>query len=253
LHQNLIPVPIVIIKTISIEMETNNEILKKLVLLNQLQRKILFQCLHDVQSPLSAVSGYIELMHISLNGDKDLSKIERYRSKIQSGVDDISQIIEQIRYTHNKAIEEIEGGQYEVSLSWFLDDFCKNASPLAIKKGQKIIFQYEETEFYLNNNVFLLRLFLYNIIIKLLTFTPKGECITLANNRIKEGVEIIFITEKSDRSASEIVNEIMNGKSSSEPDHPKTMAHTMAILNSTINSETREEGGVNLIVKLSGI
>jgi len=237
-------------------MRRNNEDLVKKNLLNQLQKKVLSQSLHDVQSPLSAVSGYLELLQICLKGDKDLTKIDRYRQKIQAGVDEVSNIVNQIRYIENKSIADEESGDYKISLPWFLDDLCSHATSFAVNGDKKVDYIQRGDEYYLRNHIPLIRLFLYNIIVMLLKFIPKGETIKVSNENAETGFAITFTVDTSKRSSSEILNLILTNKSRSfsiaeegtddEPLH--TMELVMKILNCTFRSESAKENGARISV-----
>lgn len=169
---------------------------------NQLQKRILFQCLHDVQSPLSAISGYLELLQICLEYDKDLNKIERYRDKIESGVSEISKILEQIRYSNDDEIINEDG--LEVALYWFIDDLCQNVSSLAKKRGQKVDHIINNKGYHLKKDISLLRLLLYNILISLLKFTPKGGAVNVSSSANGKSISIIFLTDGAERPVSEV-------------------------------------------------
>ena len=69
---------------------------KKLRALHKLQKKIVRKNMHDAMSPISAISGYLELMDLTLDNDADVERIERYRQKIKSGIHELNTIIEQL-------------------------------------------------------------------------------------------------------------------------------------------------------------
>ena len=78
---------------------------KKLRALHKLQKKIVRKNMHDAMSPISAISGYLELMNLTLDNDADVERIERYRQKIKSGIHELNTIIEQL---HERFSEEDE-------------------------------------------------------------------------------------------------------------------------------------------------
>lgn len=241
-------------------MDTNQDYLEKKILLYRLQKKILFQSLHDMQSPLSAVSGYLELLQICLKGDKDLTKIERYRRNLQFGFDEVNHIVEQIRYIENKTVEDEEGGKYDVSLSWFLRDLCLHATSFAENKEQKVVYVESKSECYLRKNIPLLRLFLYNTILILLKYMPKGKTIQLSNENVETGVAITCTVQECIRSASEIRDIILadQNRSSSQSvegivnqDLP-AMEQAMKVLHCSFSSESLRDKGVLIRVLFTG-
>lgn len=78
---------------------------KKLRALHKLQKKMVRKNMHDAMSPISAISGYLELMNLTLDQDADVERIERYRQKIKSGIHELNTIIEQL---HDRFSEEDE-------------------------------------------------------------------------------------------------------------------------------------------------
>lgn len=235
-------------------MELNQECLLKQNLLYQLQKKILHQSLHDLQSPLSAVSGYVELMKICTEGDKDFTKIDRYRRNIQSGVDEVNEIIEQIRYLEMKTAEDERSGDYDVSLSWFLGDLCFQASSFVESKKQKVICIESASEYYLKKNISLIRLFLYSIIITMLKFMPKNGIMKLSYEVYESGVAITFSGKEFVRSASKILNEILTDSGSmfsvvEEDDGTlaaQTMGRAMNQLHCSLSSESKDKAEVKI-------
>lgn len=59
-------------------------------------RKIVCLKMHKAMSPISAISGYLELMKMLLEKDAESETLERYRSKVEQGVDEIGEIVEDL-------------------------------------------------------------------------------------------------------------------------------------------------------------
>ena len=70
--------------------------------LQRMQKSLVRQYTHNAMSPISAISGYLDLMKMFLEGDMDKQRLERYRSKIAEGVDELSDIVEEL----HEAIEQ---------------------------------------------------------------------------------------------------------------------------------------------------
>lgn len=241
-------------------MERNQEHLIKQNLLYRLQKKILFQSLHDLQSPLSAVSGYLELMQICSDGDKDFTKIDRYRQNIQSGIDEIDEIIKLIRYLEMKTSEDERSGDYDVSLNWFLGDLCYQVISYAESKSQKIVYEESVSERYLKKNISLVRLFLYNILIGMLKFMPKKGVIKISYEAINSGVAITFTGKEFVRSASRMLDEIISDKESMFSMHEEdnnalpvhTMDRVMKKLECSLSSESLDDTAVKISALFMG-
>lgn len=77
---------------------------QKLKLVHDFQKKAVRKNMHRAMSPISAISGYLELIRMLLmkDVDVDVEKIERYRTKIDEGVSELSEIIEELYEAFNE-------------------------------------------------------------------------------------------------------------------------------------------------------
>jgi len=110
------------------ESERLKEKYTKLKTVHQLQKSIVRQNMHNVMSPLSAISGYLELIHITLLSNPDLDQIEYYRKKIDLGIQEVNTIIEQLQGIYNDEndtllIEDVEN-LLDVDLNWLVREVC---------------------------------------------------------------------------------------------------------------------------------
>lgn len=62
--------------------------------------------MHKAMSPISAISGYLELLKMLLEQKDDSESLERYRSKIEEGVSEISEIVEDLYSAFDNMREE---------------------------------------------------------------------------------------------------------------------------------------------------
>ncbi|GAA5522484.1 hypothetical protein Asal01_02445 [Fodinibius salicampi] len=62
----------------------------------ELRDKMVREYMHNAMSPISAISGYLELMQMFLQDEVDAERVEKYRSKIQKGISELSDIIEDL-------------------------------------------------------------------------------------------------------------------------------------------------------------
>jgi homospermidine synthase len=79
------------------EIERLKDKYSKLKSVHQLQKSIVRQNMHNAMSPLSAISGYLELINMSLMTEPDIEQIDFYRKKIESGINEVNTIIEQLQ------------------------------------------------------------------------------------------------------------------------------------------------------------
>lgn len=78
---------------------------KRLRTLYNLQKSIVRQNMHNAMSPISAISGYLELMNLTLDEDADPERIERYRKKIENGIQELNIILEHLHKTFSEEVE----------------------------------------------------------------------------------------------------------------------------------------------------
>jgi signal transduction histidine kinase len=72
----------------------------------ELQEEIVCDKMHKAMSPISAISGYLELMKIMLENDKDKESIERYRSKVEEGIGELGEIVEELYDAFDEGIQK---------------------------------------------------------------------------------------------------------------------------------------------------
>ena len=93
----------------------------------QLQQNMVQQNMHNAMSPISAISGYLELINLLLFQDMDINKtrIENYRKKIQNGVVELNYILEQLQdvYSEDYA-ENLHEMESCVEVNWLVRDIC---------------------------------------------------------------------------------------------------------------------------------
>ena len=110
------------------EIERLKEKYIKLKKVHQLQKSIVRQNMHNAMSPLSAISGYLELINISLSSDPDLDQIEYYRNKIEIGIHEVNTIIEQLQGIYNDENDTVLVDDAEhlldVDLNWLVREVC---------------------------------------------------------------------------------------------------------------------------------
>lgn len=146
------------------EAERLKEKYTKLKTVHQLQKSIVRQNMHNAMSPLSAISGYLELINISLLSNPDLEQIEYYRKKIETGIHEVNTIIEQLQGIYNDEsdnllIDDIEH-LLDVDLNWLVREVCNKMhfTDSDIKLNMKSISLHVQTD------IFITKLIIFNLI-----------------------------------------------------------------------------------------
>ncbi len=215
----------------------------------------LMQCLHDIQSPLSGTSGYLELMQICLNGDKDLLKIARYRNKIQNGLEELEAILNQITYIYKGEVKGDELNLIEFDLQWLLNEVCENITALAAKKDQVINFTRDKSQnIHIISDLMILKLFIYNLIISVLKVAAKEERIHLVMNIVDNSIQLFVRINEIVRPLDEVIlpyieNEQLPASAEYKPDS-RYGAIAIAMLNGSVQIERYRDKGAEIMVLL---
>lgn len=78
----------------------------------KLQKRLVQENMHKAMSPVSAISGYLELMRMFLDQDEvDKEKLEAYRKKIEEGMVELSEIIEELHRTFKEQENQENEGE----------------------------------------------------------------------------------------------------------------------------------------------
>lgn len=228
--------------------------ISKAVLVRNLQKESLMQCLHDIQSPLSGASGYLELMQICLNGDKDLFKIARYRNKIQEGLEELEKILVQMSYIYNGEVKGDELSFVEFDLNWLVSDICVNISALAQKRSQSIIFKSKSQSIHVKSDMIVLKLLLYHLMITVLKVAAKEENIEMAIKRNNHTAEINIRINEIVRPLNEVIDPFMESANLAATDEAEQSTHYGAqainLLNGSIQTDTFKETGAEILFNL---
>jgi signal transduction histidine kinase len=89
---------------------------KRLEAVYKLQKRLVQENMHKAMSPVSAISGYLELMRMFLDQEEvDKEKLEAYRKKIEEGMAELSEIIEELHRTFKEQEDQVNEGEVVLS------------------------------------------------------------------------------------------------------------------------------------------
>lgn len=135
----------------------------KLKTVHELQKSIVRQNIHNAMSPLSAISGYLELINMSLMNDPDLEQLEFYRQKIEKGITEVNTIIEQLQgiYTDetDTTTQDVDS-MLVVDLNWLVRDVCSKMH----FTEQDIQFDMKSAALHVQTDIFITKLIIFNLI-----------------------------------------------------------------------------------------
>ncbi|MDZ7772928.1 MAG: HAMP domain-containing sensor histidine kinase [Balneolaceae bacterium] len=123
---------------------------------------------------MNAVSGYLDLMNDALEEDGDLSRILDYHRMIQSGINDISDMLNQLN-----EIAKIEKGLVslhftKVDLCWLIEETCDLLRPIAQKEDRRLVYDAPEYPVYAEVDFVKLKRVVYNLISNGIKYTGVG-------------------------------------------------------------------------------
>lgn len=126
---------------------------------------------HDLSSPLNAVSGYLDLMDDCLEDNSKIDKIENYHHRIQSGVHDVMDMLNQL-----SDISKIEHGRVsldmvKVNLGWLVDEVCKLLESNAIEKDINLSTDIPKDPVYIEADTIKLKRVIQNLVANAIKYT----------------------------------------------------------------------------------
>ncbi len=146
------------------EIELLKEKYVKLKTVHQLQKSIVQQNMHNAMSPLSAISGYLELINLALLSNPDLKQIESYRKKIEDGIVEVNTIIAQLQNiyndeTDNLLVEETEH-LLDVDLNWLVREVCEKMH----FTNSEVLLNTKIISLHVRTDIFITKLIVFNLI-----------------------------------------------------------------------------------------
>lgn len=157
---------------------------KHLKAIHDLQNRTVRHFIHNVMSPLSAVSGYLELLSNNLTNDLDNKKLERYSGKIGDGLDEIGFLLEQL---HDIFKEEQTHGDGEdspsVELNWLVNEVKNIVSNSSELKSAQVLFNESKTPVFVKAELFQLKLMIYNLVTTADCFSTKQSSLEIEVDR----------------------------------------------------------------------
>jgi len=147
------------------ELESLRRKYKHLKAVHQLQNRTVRHFMHNVMSPLSAVSGYLELLMNNLHGSEQQEKLTRYSGNIGDGLNEIGFLLEQLHDIYKE--DDYEGStsdQPVVELNWLVNEVKEIISNSTELKASDITFIELGEPVFVKAELFQIKLMIYNLI-----------------------------------------------------------------------------------------
>ncbi len=191
----------------------------KLKSVHRLQKSIVRQNIHNAMSPLSAISGYLELINLSLmDEDPDVEQVDFYRRKIERGVKEVSTILEQLHgiYTdESDAVTEDSETIIDVDLNWLVREVC---SKMHFTESD-IKLDIQSNLLHVQTDIFIAKLIVFNLINYASKCNKKGKRISLTTDQTTMFATFTVEFEASDMKRRDIQHVIKSANKFSQSLH----------------------------------
>lgn len=185
------------------EIERLKDKYSKLKSVHQLQKSIVRQNMHNAMSPLSAISGYLELINMSLMTEPDIEQIDFYRKKIESGINEVNTIIEQLQGIYSDESDstgEDEDAILDVDLNWLVREVCNKMH----FTNSDMTFNMKTVSLHVHTDIFITKLIIFNLINYAAKCHKKGEQITLITDKAEGHATFSVVFDAAENKKIEI-------------------------------------------------
>lgn len=202
----------------------------KIVGVHRLQRSIVKQNMHNAMSPISAISGYLELINMSLLGNPDVEKIESYRKKIESGVAEVNSIIEQLQdiYSQDLITSGPDTQKVEVDLNWLITDVLDNMY------GRRDLIELDTAKepLHISTDLFIAKLIIFNLINYAGKVALRSEGVHISSDKEAGSAVLMIEFTASEQKRTELASLFRNSDNSRLPEGIEENSFNDGILSS---------------------
>lgn len=185
---------------------------KHLKAVQQLQNRTVRHFMHNVMSPLSAVSGYLELLINNLDGLENEEKLSRYSKNIGDGLNEIGFLLEQLHDIYKD--DNTEGGtsdQPVVELNWLVNEVRQIVSNSTELRASSISFIESSEPVFVKAELFQIKLMIYNLFTIADSFSSEGSTLEVEVDR-DESEFALLIRSTGDTFSDSSLKEIFKSK-----------------------------------------
>lgn len=185
---------------------------KHLKAVQQLQNRTVRHFMHNVMSPLSAVSGYLELLINNLDGLQNEEKLSRYSKNIGDGLNEIGFLLEQLHDIYKD--DNTEGGTTEqpvVELNWLVNEVRQIVSNSTELRASSISFIESAEPVFVKAELFQIKLMIYNLFTIADSFSSEGSTLEIEVDR-DESEFALLIRSTGDTFSDSSLKEVFKSK-----------------------------------------
>jgi len=185
---------------------------KQLKAVHDLQNRTVRHFMHNIMSPLSAVSGYLELLANNLSREADPDKLERYSNRIGDGLNEIGFLLEQLHEIYKD--EQSSGGsdgKPVVELNWLVGEVKNIVSNSTEIRSNKLTVRESKKPIYVEAELFQVKLMIYNLIITVDEFSAKSSTLEIELES-EESEFALFIRCNGDANIDESLKRVFKSR-----------------------------------------
>ncbi|MEX1118909.1 MAG: HAMP domain-containing sensor histidine kinase [Terrimicrobiaceae bacterium] len=137
-------------------------------------------CLHNVMTPVSAISGYLDLLNERLNRGEGDEKLERYSRKIAEGIHEVGFLLEQLHDMYRMESQNSELAEYpEVNLNWLAEEVADIINGSFELTAEKVVCTVGPKPIFIHADLFQIKLIIYHLITSADQFTTSDSRIEI--------------------------------------------------------------------------
>jgi signal transduction histidine kinase len=144
--------------------------------LYQLQKISGENFVHNSMSPLSTISGYLELMDLGFEAGLSTDKLQGYREKIEKGVNELGFILEQMQELFGRNDSTL----MDLNADWIIEDIKSKLHNSARFQGQVLSIVGQDRGVYVTADPFQMRMCIYNLLMVSARFADQNEPIEIS-------------------------------------------------------------------------
>jgi len=184
-------------RSVPVKKQSEHESLKRkykhLKAVHELQNRTVRHFMHNVMSPLSAVSGYLELLTNSLASVPDSEKLDRYSSNISSGLNEIGFMLEQLHDIYKEDHHHPDQRNCPVvELNWLVNEVKDIVTGAIDLRAGKVVTKSSLKPVYIEAELFQMKLMIYNLIMSVDSFSTPESIIEIEVERDESEFALII-------------------------------------------------------------
>ena len=180
------------LENFSEQLEAKKEELRKAHLYS---KNLLSITSHDLSSPLSAVSGYLDLMNDCLKDGTKFEQLEGYHQRIQSGVQDVMDMLKQLSDINRIERGAVSLDMVRINASWLVREVCELIESKAAEKNIRFSIDIVEGSAYVEADIVKLKRVVYNLVTNAIKYIGDGGTVKV---RVRTTGEEVLIDVMDD-------------------------------------------------------